>query len=798
MATLPTLLRRGELRAPNGDLALQKELDKYIPHEYVTTWLSNHEGQTGIQNRILAIQSGTASGKSITIPSQVYIELIKRRYTTGGGVICTQPRILTAVDTAKQIAQTTSTQYSQIFKIGETIGWNTQNFKTQPKHVGLVFATVGIVAMQLQLLSDEEIMSMYRYIIIDEVHDRSLGTDLTLVLLKNFLYRNSHNPKCPFVILMSATFDPYKFIKYFYTLPKSQESPVSVDIMTNNIIICNPARTHPRQILWADAPIKNLIDETLRIIENIIETASAPRTSWDVNIPESEAIPEKDDILVFVPGKAEITQLRGKLSDLAKQRVAQQKTTFAIVVLNRESISENRIEYRDLDKPIRQIVSADANCERRIIISTSVAETGKTFRSLRYVIDFGYDRTNEYNPTIKTEILMSKPAQVARIEQRWGRVARKFPGIVYPLYPSFIYFKLPITQMPDILTSNLTPVILQIIFEQQRTKFIAQDPSPYFRIADMDMLDNPLPDAILDALERAHVLGFISTKPTVFNPDLREFLQMQKYATDCKAIGITKMGRVALELAMQFGSLEAARLVLSGFAWGYRPSELIMIIAFSYLTPENTAKKDRIHMDQVYQELFAGTKSCANLPSVMNAMRAILADTFVDGIIMGTLADKMFAQGEHAQIYEWAFRANVQFNSLLNFMNFRDAACSALVRMGFDIHKGVSIVDAFLQDGTDDAISDAILAYKRCVYDAYKLNLVQWDEKGKYYATYTGLRVMDGFIEKTFSIDPHAERPRNVIFDKFTGNERDSIFQISATQMSILDGFIGIDELFMQ
>ena len=410
-----TLLRRGELSAPNGDLALQKELDKWIPHEYITSWLLNHEGKMGIQNRILAVQSGTASGKSITIPSQVYIELVKRRYSTGGGVICTQPRILTAVDTAKQIALTTSSQYTQVFKIGET----TQFFKTLPKQTGLIFATIGVMAMQMQLLTDDELIAMYRYIIIDEVHDRSLTTDLTLSLLKSFLYRNANNPKCPFVIIMSATFDPFRFIKYFYTTSNAQSLPA--DAAFNNIIICKPAITHERKKIWADVPIKNLVDETTRIFEHILDTAPAPRESWDPEIPEDDAIQETDDILVFVPGKTEFLKLKDKLMRMNDKRIQQGKTKIAII-LNSQAVSENRPEYRDLDIPIRAI---PGRFERRVILSTSVAETGKTFKTLRYVIDFGYDRTNEYNPTMKVETIVSKPAQIARIEQRWGRVGRK-------------------------------------------------------------------------------------------------------------------------------------------------------------------------------------------------------------------------------------------------------------------------------------------------------------------------------------------------------------------------------------
>ncbi len=37
---------------------------------------------------------------------------------------------------------------------------------------------------------------------------------------------------------------------------------------------------------------------------------------------------------------------------------------------------------------------------RRVILGTPVAETGLTFEDLKYVIDTGFRKVNEYNPTL--------------------------------------------------------------------------------------------------------------------------------------------------------------------------------------------------------------------------------------------------------------------------------------------------------------------------------------------------------------------------------------------------------------
>ena len=167
-----SLNKPGMLESPTGDDEQKKYLDKFIPYEYVIKWLLDHESRAGIKNRLLILKSGIASGKSMTIPAEIFISFIRGR-ESGGGIICTHPRVLTAIDNAKQMSSTIP-KYKPFLKLGETIGWSTQFSKQKPKRIGLLSATIGILMMQLQLFTDAEIRDMYRFIIIDEAHERSL------------------------------------------------------------------------------------------------------------------------------------------------------------------------------------------------------------------------------------------------------------------------------------------------------------------------------------------------------------------------------------------------------------------------------------------------------------------------------------------------------------------------------------------------------------------------------------------------------------------------------------------------
>lgn len=821
-----TLIRRGELRAPNGDAELQRELNKHIPVEYIVNWFRGHEGRSGIENRLLIVQSGTASGKSTTIPPEIFNALVRTRYANGGGIICTQPRVLTAIANAKQIVGIP--KYGEFLKIGEAIGWSTQYSKLKPRRIGLLSATIGILTMQLQVFSDAEIANLYRFILIDEAHERSLGADVTFAALKGFLKRNAHLPNCPFVVLMSATIDVAKFARYFLGAERT------LDELVNNIIICNAAPSQKRDIMWPSAPITNIIDESARIVEHILDTAPAPRETWDPAVPVSDESmskqTERDDILIFVPGIAEINAMKQKLKDMNARRVGNKQTCVAIVPLNSQTISENRREYQQTDLPLRSVSSSySVYPERRVIISTNVAETGKTFNTLRYVLDMGFSRENEFNPNLKVEVLISKPAPVSRIMQRHGRVGRKFPGIVYPLYTEETFKKLQPDQFPEIITSNISPIILQIVFEQQKTKFMnaTRDQAPYFRVSDIDMLDPPQPDILLDGLERAYALGFIAHAPPVFNadfetflaPNIPESLHQEAQRANITDVGITKLGRLAIELTAVVDSLEGIRAILAGFAWGYRVSDLIAMVTFSKLSAvrddeeqsdvHTKKKRSEIIVNTAYADVFANNEDALE---VMMRWHTILGDTFFDGIAVDASLMRVFQESARSQpgsislrqkLARWCERMNIDFTSALSFIETKDTIISALMALGFDVYRGVSIIEQFNRRETPDgarasALSDAIVRYKRCIYDGYRLNAVLFDADDNSYHTYTGLHVASGFIEGKFNIDAPS-RPRALVFDKFRGVANlQSTYDIIGNQITILDGFIGADILFTQ
>jgi HrpA-like RNA helicase len=317
----PTLLIKGALKIPAdaGDIS---------PISYIVEWLKKHMPEFGgrgaaMADRVLIVQSETGSGKSTVLP--VYVFRIMRSENTprgrkyvGPSVLCTQPRVLTAIDLARR--QVGSAPHYPDMKLGETVGFQTGPFSEKPPS-GLLFATIGILAAQLRTMEDADIMARYRFIIIDEAHERSREADATLLRLKNFYTRNVGNEKLPFLILASATIELSKYAAFFGVGPGNTVHVVG--------------RSYPITPHWPDQGTNNYPrDSALRAIE--------------IHESEIEDPPDKADILIFVPGEAEIMGVKQVLEEknLAYMKSDDGIAPFLVLAINREAILEESKEFQ--------------------------------------------------------------------------------------------------------------------------------------------------------------------------------------------------------------------------------------------------------------------------------------------------------------------------------------------------------------------------------------------------------------------------------------------------------------------
>ncbi len=806
--SLPTLLVPGNTRA-RGATAGE------TPLAYVQRWVRRHMPEFGghtaaLADRVLIVKAKTGSGKSTVLPVGLFRLLRSEQEPSrvkfhGPGVICTQPRVLTAVSLAEDVSdkgRPGPKRYRDMV-LGETVGYQTGPVSNRPP-TGLIYATAGVLAAQLRQQEDAEIMGRYRFIIVDEAHERSLESDMTLMLLRNFYRRNIGNPRLPFLLLTSATFEPARYADYFSV---SAENIVEVEGRAFEI--------HPH---WPTRGTNNY-------------WAEAVATAVRIHEENPDDPPERADILIFVPGTRAATAISRGLAAANMKYIEHLKGPspgpMLILQLNRDIVNSQTGDYSlAFEDPSRLPAVGGRRPRRRVIIATSVAETGVTLAQLRYVIDGGWSRTQEVYQPWGVEGLVTRPAPQSRIEQRKGRAGRLFPGDFYPLYTKNVFEALDQQQLPDIYTTGPATIHLATIQEQQRQKLrIGQEPE--FRVEDMSLLDPPAPEAFLAANAVASALGFVSVRALL--PDRWPPALERQSAEQAHGYGLTALGHLAAGFMRT--PMEGARILLAGYVWDAAASDLATLVALlggsrlwswaARAAPGDLPAGAAALRAALPPYLVGRTGGGAPLPPGESEMfyfraRLLLADDMLEALL---IYDAFVRQVEGAQedlgtVSQWCESVGLDFDALVELSRRRETIQEEMILNGLNPFRENA---RRLSTQPIETFMACVSRLKRCLYDGLRGQLLQYapnHAEGPGYLTRQGLHVRvpelfsDALAARLRALHVTSEfvtPPRWILTDQVklvsvATPEKDRLppilFRVEANFVSVLDGYVDIDPDF--
>jgi ATP-dependent helicase HrpB len=156
------------------------------------------------------------------------------------------------------------------------------------------------------------------------------------------------------------------------------------------------------------------------------------------------------DILVFLPGRREISAARSALAQCPGQYSRGKDPPPCIFELHGGLPLEKQRE-----------ILAPSGKGRRIILSTNVAETGLTIPGVRAVVDTGCARISRYHLSSGMNRLSLENISLQSADQRAGRAGRLGPGICVRLWsPGDIR---PEETDPEIRRSDLSALILECL-----------------------------------------------------------------------------------------------------------------------------------------------------------------------------------------------------------------------------------------------------------------------------------------------------------------------------------------------
>ncbi|MEM7669073.1 MAG: ATP-dependent helicase HrpB, partial [Pseudomonadota bacterium] len=339
-----------------------------------------------------------------------------------GRILMLEPRRLAARAAAERIAA----EHGEA--VGRFAGYRIRGEVKCGKETRIEVVTEGILTRMLQ--SDPELQGVSA-ILFDEVHERSIHSDLGLALALEVQAALRDDLR---LVAMSATLDTTRI----------------ADVMGGCPVIESRGRTFPVETRWLERPWRKSGDPRQRI-EGAVATlvvdalASAP-----------------GDLLVFLPGAREIERV---------QRILGPKLGGVDVVP-----LYGALPYSCQDRALR------AGPRRRVVLATAIAETSLTVEGVRIVVDAGLSRRAQVSPATGMSRLVTVPVSRAEADQRRGRAGRTAPGVCYRLWTKGEEGALPGFAPPEICATDLAPLALELamwgVTDPADLAFIDQPPDP--------------------------------------------------------------------------------------------------------------------------------------------------------------------------------------------------------------------------------------------------------------------------------------------------------------------------------
>lgn len=260
---------------------------------------------------------------------------------------------------------------------------------------------------------------------------------------------------------------------------------------------------------------------------------------------------------------------------------------------------------------------------------------------------------------------------------------------------------------------------------------------------------------------------------------------------------LTPLGEVASRLSRT--PPESARLILAGFAWECSIRDLVTIATafeqpISTLMQIDAAPRPRPFALPVFQRY--GIYGAEMAASAAAFTRLFLADDYIETLVaVNGLIDKLSASdGDLALFFEHCNAVGVAPEKFVQFMARREEIMDDCVTAGIDVLWGEQYALA-----TSKTFIGQLLSLKRCIYDALRLRVLEYDPASNRYRGRFGVSV-----GVPAQLSEAAARPLGVpafVPPRFLATSAlklkpvsdSTLYSVAPVGVSVLDGYVDID-----
>jgi ATP-dependent helicase HrpB len=389
------------------------------------------------QHSRLILSAAPGAGKTTRLPP--FLDRPQSRLKLGLSphqkILVLEPRRIAAISAAQRIAEENG------WALGQDVGYQVRFDNCASAKTRILFLTEALIAQKMS--TDFELKDV-GCVILDEFHERSATTDLTLGLLKDL---QSLRPDLK-IIVMSATLEQERLKDYL--------SPCELVEVPGQLFSLNRFYSQQPQPLVCN---DSFYDRLLALIQTALHNKDC------------------DDILVFLPGQSEIQRTLQKIQDQLRRNDVQ------IFPLHGQlSIEDQRAALAPLKSG------------KKIVLATNIAESSITIDGVNTVIDCGLEKLATWNEKTDSVSLELKRISISSSRQRAGRAARQKPGFAYGLWTAHDELSMPSFTLPQIHRSDLSQLLL-LLSAQGMTQFLK-----------FDWLTRPDPTRLQKAADRLQAL----------------------------------------------------------------------------------------------------------------------------------------------------------------------------------------------------------------------------------------------------------------------------------------------------
>ena len=339
------------------------------------------------RNAVLVAPPG--AGKTTLVP----LALLEEPWRGDGRILMLEPRRLATRAAATRMA------FLRHEAVGGVVGFRTRLDAATSPITRIEVITEGLLIRRLQ---SDQVLDGVAAVILDEVHERSLETDLALALCLEL--QRVLRPELR-LVAMSATADGARLAGL-----------MDAEVAESTGLMFPVAISHAARDIPGPRELPDVIARAVR-----------------------EALAQHDgDILAFLPGMAEIRRAQSALDGCGA----------LVLPLHGD------LPPADQDRALRPAEG------RRVVLATSIAETSLTVPGVRIVVDGGWRRAPRLDPSTGLTRLATVRISRAAAEQRAGRAGREAPGVAIRLWSTALHRGMPPFDRPEILEAELSSLVL--------------------------------------------------------------------------------------------------------------------------------------------------------------------------------------------------------------------------------------------------------------------------------------------------------------------------------------------------